>query len=148
MKVKDLLKYKGYEVESVSPDTNVCLVLKTMNQKRIGSVMVLDDEGKIAGILTERDLLYCRDSETEFTKMSVRDLMTPADKLIVGSPEDTLQYAMAMMTEHRIKHIPILENGTLAGIVSIGDVVKAIMDKSVQQTKRLQDYLSGTYPEE
>ena len=74
--------------------------------------------------------------------------MTASEDLIMATPTDSVQYAMAMMTEHRIKHIPVFEEGHLAGLISIGDAVKAMLDQSAQQTRRLKDYITGAYPEE
>jgi len=73
--------------------------------------------------------------------------MTPANKLIVASLKDNIKYVMAMMTEHRIKHMPVMKKDRLVGHISIGDVIKALLDRSQQETKRLQDYISGKYPE-
>ncbi|RKY57939.1 MAG: hypothetical protein DRP96_09205 [Candidatus Neomarinimicrobiota bacterium] len=77
----------------------------------------------------------------------VSEIMTPANKLIVASLKDNIKYVMAMMTEHRIKHMPVMKKDRLVGHISIGDVVKALLDRSQQETKRLQDYISGKYPE-
>ena len=148
IKVKDLLKVKGYNVVTVKLGTKVCDAMNIMHANNIGSVVVLDEQGQIAGLLTERDILYCEEGKRDFTHVLVEDLMTPADKLIIASPNDRIQYAMAMMTEYRIKHIPVIENNKLVGIISIGDIVKALLDHSEQKAKRLQDYLSGKYPEE
>lgn len=148
MKVADILKEKGTDVVSVGAGELVCDALKLMNSHKIGAVIVKDVNDSIAGIMSERDVLLCPQKGKDVTKKRVGELMTPADKLIVASNSDNIQYIMAMMTEHRIKHMPIMKSGQLIGIISIGDVVKAMLDQSQQETKRLHDYIAGRYPEE
>jgi len=148
MKVADILKVKGTNVVTVNTTDKVCDTMKLMTSHKIGSVIVKDEDGAIAGIMTERDVLRCHREEKDVTQKKVSEIMTPADKLIVASMTDSIQYVMAMMTEYRIKHMPVMKKGQLAGIVSIGDVVKALLDRSQQETKRLQDYIAGKYPEE
>ena len=148
MKVADILNKKGNEVFSVKKTEMVCDTVKLMSKHKIGSIMVVDEQGAIAGILTERDVLCCIQDATKVVHKVVSEIMTPADKLIVASLNDNIQYVMAMMTEHRIKHMPVMKEDQLVGLVSIGDVIKALLDRSQQETKRLQDYISGKYPEE
>jgi len=147
MKVVDILNEKGTDVVSVKTTEMVCDAMKLMNSHKIGSVIVEEEDGTIAGIMTERDVLCCH-REEDVTQKKVSEIMTPADKLIVASMADNIQYVMAKMTENRIKHMPILKKDKLVGIISIGDVVKALLDRSQQETKRLQDYIAGKYPEE
>ena len=147
MKVKDILKTKGRDVAAIGSDAGLVQAMQTMSEKRIGSLMVLDG-GEVMGIITERDLLRCYQTPGRVEDKKVSDFMTPADSLIVATPADSVQYAMAMMTEHRIKHIPVFEEGHLAGLISIGDAVKAMLDQSAQQTHRLKDYITGAYPKE
>jgi len=148
MNIADILTEKGSAVVSIKKTEMVCDAMKLMTARKIGSVVVLDDNGGIAGILTERDVLRCHLEEMDVTQKKVLEIMTPADKLIVASAKDSFQYVMAMMTDHRIKHMPVMKNDQLIGIISIGDVVKALLDRSQQETKRLQDYIAGKYPEE
>lgn len=148
MKVTDILNEKGTDVVSVKTTAMVCDAMKLMNSHKIGSVIVVEEDGAIAGIMTERDVMCCHWEEKDVTQKKVSEIMTPADILIVASTTDHVQYVMAKMTEYRIKHMPIMKNDKLAGIVSIGDVVKALLDRSQQETKRLQDYIAGKYPEE
>jgi CBS domain-containing protein len=141
MKIKEILEKKGKLVITVRPDDRVCDTVKTFSEKKIGSGVVVDDKDKVIGIFTERDALRCFKDVLDFGSKTIKDLMTPYDKLIIASPEDDIQYVMAMMTEHRIKHIPIIEDTKLAGIVSIGDVVKAQLIESKQITKKYLDYI-------
>ncbi len=148
MNIADILTEKGSAVVSIKKTEMVCDAMKLMTARKIGSVVVLDDNGGIAGILTERDVLRCHLEEMDVTQKNVLEIMTPADQLIVASAKDSFQYVMAMMTDHRIKHMPVMKNDQLIGIISIGDVVKALLDRSQQETKRLQDYIAGKYQEE
>jgi len=148
MKVADILSKKGSEVFSIKSTEMVCDAVKLMSAHKIGSVIAVNDQGEIAGILTERDVLCCIQDAKKVVYKTVGEIMTPADKLVVASSDDNIQYVMAMMTEHRIKHMPVMKNDQLVGLISIGDVVKASLDQSRQQTKRLQDYIAGKYPEE
>lgn len=147
MKVKDILKRKGRDVITIAADATVAEAMAVLSEHRIGAMMVMQGDA-LAGILSERDILRSFRDLDGLAERRVHELMTPAEKLIVATPGDTVQYAMAMMTEHRIKHIPVIEEGHLAGLISIGDAVKAMLDQSAQETKRLQDYITGTYPEE
>jgi len=141
MKIREILENKGTEVYSLHPDDNVCKAVNLFSEKKIGSGLVINSEEKIVGIFTERDALRCFKDALDFSSRTVKDLMTPFDNLIIASSGDDIQYVMAMMTEHRIKHIPIIDEGKLSGIVSIGDVVKAQMIESKQITKKYLDYI-------
>ncbi|MCK5146761.1 CBS domain-containing protein [bacterium] len=147
MKVKDILKNKGRDVMSITSGAGLIEAMMKMSEQKVGSLIVKDGDS-ISGIITERDLLRCYQSPGEINNKKVSDYMTPSGKLIIAAPGDNVQYVMAMMTEHRIKHIPVMEEGHLAGMISIGDAVKAMLDQSVQETRRLQDYITGAYPEE
>jgi len=147
MKVKDILKRKGREVITIAAEATVVEAMALLSEHRIGAMIVMQGDA-LAGILSERDILRSFRDLNGLAEKRVHELMTGADRLIVATPVDTVQYAMAMMTEHRIKHIPVIEEGHLAGLISIGDAVKAMLDQSAQETKRLQDYITGAYPEE
>ena len=112
-----------------------------MNEKHIGALMVLDENGEVAGIVSERDFLMvchkCGDIKY------VHEVMTPKDKLFSLSSKDTLQQAMKIFTEKRIRHLPILDDGKLSGIISIGDTVKAMLDAVEQENKYLNEYIMG-----
>ena len=148
--VSDLLKEKGHVVYSIRNNKKLKDAVKIFNEKRVGALIVLNEEEEIQGIVTERDILKrLAQTEGEIKDMSVKMIMTPKEKLIVGTPGDSIEYIMKVMTSNRVRHIPIVggENQLkLEGLVSIGDVVKALMTDVAQENKLLKDYIEGTYP--
>ena len=139
--VRHLLQEKGNQVWSVSPSAMVYAALELMATKNLGAVLVMD-AGKVVGIFTERDyarkvILKGKSSKTA----TVGELMTT--EVLYVSPDDTLENCMALMTEKRARHLPVLENGKLAGVVSIGDVVKAIISDREFMIRELERYITG-----
>ena len=109
--------------------------------------MVLNDEQNIEGIISERDILCnCADIGCSVKEMLVKDIMTPKEKLIIGHASDDLAYVMSIMTEHRIRHLPIVsEEGKLVAIISIGDIVKRLLKFTEHEKKMLLDYIGLGY---
>ena len=125
--VNDILKLKGSKVITVDSDAIVVNALALMAENNIGAVLVTDKSGSVSGIFSERDfvrkiIVKGRNSETA----RVAELMT-ADPIAVG-PEASLGECMNLMTDHKFRHLPVMKNGRLIGIISIGDVVKALID--------------------
>lgn len=147
MKVKYILADKGAHVYSIHPDKPVSEALAVLNEKHIGALMVLNDEQNIEGIVSERDILYkYADVGHSAQDMLVKDIMTPKEKLIIGHASDDLAYVMSIMTEHRIRHLPIVsEKGKLTAIISIGDVVKRLLKYTEHEKKMLLDYIGLGY---
>jgi CBS domain-containing protein len=141
MNLGELVKKKGSEVISVKVGNTVETALVTMNEKHIGAVIALGEDGKVAGIVSERDLLnICHKcGEVKY----VRDIMTPADKLKTLGPKASIREAMKIFTESKIRHLPIMEKDELIGILSIGDSVKALLDTTEQENKYLNEYIMG-----
>lgn len=148
MLVREILKEKGGEVFSTHVDAIVYDALRVMNDKHIGALMVLDERGQVQGIITERDVIrVCYQSQVNCKGVSIRDVMTPRDKLIIAHDTDEIEALMNIMTENRIRHIPILDGqGALAGIVSIGDLIKAQLTDREYQIKHMRDYIDARYP--
>src|SRR5215217_1613828 len=120
--VRQLLEGKGSEVASIAPDKSVYDAMQLMAAKNIGALLVLED-GKLAGIVTERDYsrkAYLQDRRAK--DIRVREIMTP--QVAYVSPEYTVEDCMALVTEMRVRHLPVLENNNVVGLVSIGDLVK------------------------
>jgi CBS domain-containing protein len=139
--VKELLREKGNQVWTIAPTATVYEALELMAAKNIGSLVVVD-HGDVAGVFTERDyarkvILKGRSSKTT----SVAELMT-TDVLYV-SPEDTIENCMALMTDKRLRHLPVMEDGQLAGVVSIGDIVKVIISEREFTIRELERYITG-----
>jgi CBS domain-containing protein len=140
--VSQLLRSKGYDVWSVSPDTTIFEALKLMSQMNIGAVLVLQ-EGKVVGIFSERDyarkvVLHGKSSRNT----PVEEAMT-ADVYCV-TPEETIETCMTLMTDKHFRHLPVLtEEGELTGIISIGDVVKMLLAEKEVIINHLEDYITS-----
>lgn len=139
--VKDILRDKGYEVWSITPDATVYEALKFMADKNVGALLVLDGQA-VVGMVSERDyarkvILHGRSSR----EIQVREIMT--SKVYYVQPEQNIQECMALMTDKRVRHLPAMENDRLVGVISIGDVVKAIIAEHESTIKHLEDYITG-----
>ncbi len=143
MKVGELSQTKSPALETISPDSTVHQAIKKLVQHNIGALPVVGAENRLVGILTERDVLRlcARDDCHNALAQAVGDVMTT--DLVIGVPDDDVTYVMRVMTERRIRHLPILEGGMLVGIVSIGDVVKAQYEQKETEVRFLRDYLAG-----
>jgi len=142
--VQQLLKEKPEGTWTIHPHATVYQALELMAKKDIGALAVVDDKGRLVGMFSERDYarkvaLLGRTSKT--TK--VADLMTT--EIVCVKPETTVEECMALMTERRTRHLPVLQNGKLIGMVSIGDIVKAIIVEQEITIRSLQNYILGSY---
>ena len=139
--VRDLLRKKGTEVHWVSPDTTVYDALRLMAEKNIGAVLVREGARPV-GILSERDYARQVVLKGKASKDTpVREIMT--SRVVFVRPEQTIEECMALMTDKRIRHLPVLDEGTLAGILSIGDVVKAVISEKQFRIEQLENYISS-----
>jgi len=146
MSTKSILQKKGDVVFQIQPDKHLCDCIKLLNAKRIGALMVIDKDNNIHGIVSERDILRTAfDAKGQMCDMLVSDIMTPKAKLITATMEDKIEVIMESMTNNKIRHIPIMDNEKLLGIVSIGDIVKTLLDVAVTENKHMKDYISGGY---
>ncbi len=139
--VRDLLKVKGNAVWSVLPDTTVFEALELMSDRNIGAVLVMEGVTLI-GIVSERD--YARKVEMEgrtARDTTVREIMTR--RVLTVQPDQTVEDCMALMTEHRMRHLPVMQNGRVLGLISIGDVVKAIISEQEFMIGQLETYIMG-----
>jgi len=139
--VRHILARKGMDVHSVRPDQTVLDALNVMAEANIGSVMVISGD-KVEGIFTER--LYARKVFREgkaSPTTPVRDVMQ-ADVICVP-PDQSTEACMALMTEKRISHLPVMSEGRLVGLVSIGDIMKSLVDHRESRINRLEEYVSG-----
>jgi CBS domain-containing protein len=140
------LSDKGRHVHTVKADDTAMQALSLMNQNRIGALVVEDGTGRIAGILTERDILrHVNAAGGSLGAGKVRELMTPRDKLIVATDSHNLDYVMQVMTRNRIRHVPVVDGDWLVGLLPIGDLVKCHLSDVEQENKFLHDYVTGRY---
>jgi len=149
-KVSDLLEEKGHAVYTISSNATLKEAVKLFNEKHIGALIVLDTNNDINGIITERDIMIkLAQTEGEIKDMSIRLLMTPKEKLIVSTLDDTIEYVMKVMTTNRIRHLPVVGGdgkAKLQGLISIGDVVKTLLHDMDHENRLLKDYIEGSYP--
>jgi CBS domain-containing protein len=139
--VRDILKAKGSDAHAVGPDTSVYDALKLMAEKNIGAVLVLE-AGRPVGILSERDYARQVILKGKTSKDTpVRDIMT--SRVVFVRPGQSVEDCMALMTDKRIRHLPVLEAGALIGIVSVGDVVKAVISEKQFRIEQLENYISS-----
>ncbi|WP_368561730.1 CBS domain-containing protein [Pseudoxanthomonas sp. UTMC 1351] len=139
--VRQLLGAKAPEVFAVSPDDSVLDAIKLMALKGVGAVLVMQD-GRLVGIISERD--YARKVVLQGRSSSntpVRDIMT-ADVVTVRL-DDTVDRCMQIVTDHRIRHLPVVESGNVIGVVSIGDLVKAVIEDQQLELDQLQRYIAS-----
>jgi CBS domain-containing protein len=124
MKVTEILRSKGADVVTIWPGASLRSAVARMANRNIGALVVVDDQGGIVGMLSERDVvLALAESAEQALSGAVSEVMSR--KLITCGPDDRLADLMAVMTEHRVRHLPVVEDGHLLGLVSIGDLVKA-----------------------
>ncbi len=142
MNVASILKSKGKNVVTTRPDAKIAEVVRELKDERIGALVVSEDNIEVLGIISERDILRgLADHGLDLLDMRVDKLMTR--EVFTCAPTDQTSKLMAKMTERRIRHLPVMENGALCGIVSIGDVVKVRLDEIEYEAKALRDYISG-----
>lgn len=145
MRVHDVLKRKGHDVVTITPDATVADLLKLLNEYKIGSVVVVDGD-RIVGLVAERDIVaQLASTEDDIRRLPVRQLME-SEVRVCSLDDDTADLA-AVMTEYRVRHLPVAdENGRLLAIVSIGDVVKARLDTLTDERNHLINYVQQEPP--
>jgi CBS domain-containing protein len=144
MKIGDVLKRKGSGVVTMRSDSTIDTVVRRMRLERIGAVIISPDGKSVIGILSERDILHAlAEHGTALLALKAEDLMTR--EVVTCSREDTLQSVMVKMTQRRIRHLPVVEQGQLAGIVSIGDAVKSRLEEVELEANVLRDSYLATH---
>jgi CBS domain-containing protein len=142
MTLAAILKQKGGDVISVAPTTTIAEVTRLLSARRIGGVVVLDAAHQLLGIFTERDIVHALAAHGAHTlEMTAAQLMT--QNIITATPQTTVHGAMALMSQGRFRHLPVLEDGKLVGLVSIGDVVKSRILQQEADVDSLKAYVAG-----
>jgi CBS domain-containing protein len=139
--VGQLLQIKGTEVFSVSPHDSVLRAIEVMATRHVGALLVMN-QGSLVGIISERDyarkvILKNRSSHDT----PVGDIMTPSPVSV--TPEDTVHHCMQLMTDGRFRHLPVVKGGRVAGMLSIGDLVKAVIQEQTEHIQQLERYIAG-----
>ena len=141
--VEKLLQIKGNQTWSLEPQATVYEALQLMSDKEVGAILVLE-EGKVVGIFTERDYARKLILKGKFSKdTAVRELMT--QEVLYVDLHNTIDDCMVLMTNNRVRHLPVLDNGQLVGIVSLGDMVKHIISDQESTIAQLEKYITGSY---
>ncbi|TKB05791.1 CBS domain-containing protein [Desulforhopalus sp. IMCC35007] len=145
MKVKDILATKGSRVVTIDKSTAVFDAMSIFSANRIGCQLVVDKDENILGIIAARDVLMAVVNHYDTIKdITVGDIMTT--NLIVCSEDDDTEYVEAIMTENRVRHIPVFAGKELKGLISIGDLVKSHLKEVHVENKYLKDYIADRYP--
>jgi CBS domain-containing protein len=142
MAVAHILRQKGSDVVTVSPSDSVQTIVGLLASHRIGAVVVLDGKGSIAGIVSERDIVRAMASDPAgVMTRTAADIMTA--KVMTCEPGDSEADLMQLMTENRIRHLPVVAEGRLAGMISIGDVVKLRMESIEREAEEMKTYIAS-----
>jgi CBS domain-containing protein len=142
MKVRDILKVKGSQVYTIGPDQTVLDAVAILMQHRIGALLVRDGAGTVSGIISERDVLReCLHRSADLGRIAVREVMTR--DLVVCVPDDDVDYAMGIVTKNRVRHLPIMDDDGVAGIIYIGDLVKAGLEEAEYENRYLKEYIQS-----
>ncbi len=141
MTLSEILERKGAHVYQTTPSATLANVVDDLVAHNVGSLLVFDD-GQMVGIITERDILRaCASRQGSLDQLLVQDHMTCA--VVTASPQDRVGFVMSLLTEKRIRHLPVVENDRVVGLISIGDVVKAQSDELSVENHYLKSYIQG-----
>jgi CBS domain-containing protein len=139
--LRQLLQSKGGGIWSVTSTSTVFDALRTMAEKNVGALLVID-EGRLVGILSERDYARKIALKGKSSKDTlVKEIMT--EKVVYIRPDESIEECMALMTEKHFRHLPVIDNGTLIGVISIGDVVRTVISEQKFIIAQLENYISG-----
>jgi CBS domain-containing protein len=140
MRIADVLRNKGASVATITPETSVAGLLTELTVHNIGAMVVVSQDG-LAGIVSERDVVRkLHELGGEILRRPVSEIMTTM--VVTCSPDDSVDHLNALMTENRVRHVPVVVDGRLTGIVSIGDVVKTRMQELESEQQQLQAYIT------
>ena len=144
--VGDLLRIKGAKVETIAAAEPLLEAIRRMSEKHIGCLAVVTQAGKLSGILSERDDLWKVVAAGKSPKTHrVKDALTPLKQMDTVTPAQTVEECMGLISGRRHRHLPVLEGGKLVGMISIGDVVKFLLDAQQSTIDSLEKYITGTF---
>lgn len=143
MTIQDILNNKGNRVITIAPHHTLYLALCTLAENKVGALLVQSDKERLVGIITERDLMRAVYQDTDLRDTHIESIMTRS--LVIGTPDQNIEYVMTEMTNGRFRHMPIVENNALVGIISIGDLVKAKLQHTEEELVQYKDYMALSY---
>jgi CBS domain-containing protein len=139
--IRDILQEKGFDVYAITPDSTVYQALQLMSEKNVGALMVMTGD-TVEGLISERDYARKIVLKGRFSRdVPVREIMSP--EIVAIGPEEDVERCMTLMTHKRMRHLPVFENGRLIGLISIGDIVKAIIEHKEETIRQLEKYIKG-----
>ena len=142
MKIREIVAIKGEHVHTIASDRTILDAVALLVEHGIGALLVRDAGGAVAGIISERDVLrVCRDRGAALGSLGIADVMTR--ELVVCVPDDDVDYAMGIVTKNRVRHLPVMDGGRVAGMISIGDLVKARLDAAEYENRYLREYIEA-----
>ena len=144
MTLAEILNEGGGAIHTIKADSSVMQAVKEMNRLNVGALLVTGEDRTLAGIITERDVM--RSLPAGIRSKKVQDLMTPRERLIIAHGTDTLDYANSVLTEAKVRHLPVFEGDKLVGLLSIRDLIRAQLKDADFENKALRDYILGSYP--
>ncbi|MDJ0936324.1 MAG: CBS domain-containing protein [Kiloniellales bacterium] len=143
MLVRHIVSVSGADVATTRPDATIADAAKLLKERNVGALVITTVDGRLAGILSERDLVRgLPDHGADLLALKVKDRMTA--EVTTCSPDDRVDAIMKLMTDGRFRHLPVVEEGKLVGIVSIGDVVKSRLEELESETTTLREYIAGS----
>ena len=142
MNVESILRTKGRAVATIRPDETVGAAVDELISRNIGALVVSEDGNSVDGIISERDIVHCLAARgADLLALKVSEVMTA--RVVTCDPSDSVDQLMAEMTNRRIRHFPVVQDGRLCGIVSIGDVVKNRLDEVEYEARSLRSFIAG-----
>ncbi len=143
MKVKDILNSKGRSLFSVTEDSTIENTVAALAANKIGFLIVKDGSNAITGVISERDIVHrCMSAKKDPRTVTAKEIMTLREHLVTANEDQEIDEIMTLMTEKKIRHLPVFQVKELTGLISIGDVVKIILDDKNEEIKTLMDYVS------
>ncbi len=145
MTVKEVLDMKDRRLITVDPSTNIVEAMSKLIENKVSCLPVMEESTRLIGMISDKDIFKAvYENQSGFTRHTVGELMTT--ELIVGVPEDKISYIASIMTNNRIRHIPILVDDEMIGLISVGDVAKCQMSNMEVENRYLKQYIDGGYP--
>lgn len=146
MKIEDIVKGKGKTLFTIKKSSMAVEAVTILDEHRVGALMVMDNDDNVAGIISERDILYkCYKSGEPLKEKKVESLMTKVEDIIVGQIDDTPRRMMNMMVSQNIRHVPVIEGDTIIGIVAIDDLLQLVLENSEIESRKLSEYIKNPF---